>query len=96
MKLLSQKINQKQKIIDKLIKRANIIEKKCINSIDELNIASAEFIKCDYITTDIDIIKDYQTYKDFLVKLKYLIQYYFLQRSYSNGNEYERNKKKGN
>ncbi|MFO7794692.1 MAG: hypothetical protein ACQERB_00845 [Promethearchaeati archaeon] len=96
MKLLSQKINQKQKIIDKLIKRAKIIEKKGINSIDALHIASAEFIKCDYITTDIDIIKDYQTYKDFLVKLKYLIQYYFLQRSYSNGNEYERNKKKGN
>ena len=53
---------KKQKIFADLIKRAKNIEQKGIKPLDALHIASAEFLKSDYmITTEADIVQKYKT-----------------------------------
>jgi len=71
VEILAQKILKKQNISSELIQRAKEIEKKGIKPFDSLHIASAEFIKADYlITTDDEIVKKNQKDIEFFKKIK--------------------------
>ena len=71
VELLAQKISKKQQITTELIQRAKIIEQKGIKPLDALHIASAELLQSDYIiTTDNEIVKNYQKHIEFFEKIK--------------------------
>lgn len=71
MELLAQKISKKQQITTELIQRAKIIEQEGIKPLDALHVASAELLQSDYmITTDNEIVKNYQKHIEFFEKIK--------------------------
>lgn len=71
MELLAQKISKKQQITTELIQRAKFIEQEGIKPLDALHVASAELLQSDYmITTDNEIVKNYQKHIEFFEKIK--------------------------
>ena len=71
VELLAQKISKKQQITTELIQRAKIIEQEGIKPLDALHVASAELLQSDYmITTDNEIVKNYQKHIEFFDKIK--------------------------
>ena len=71
MELLAQKISKKQQLTTELIQRAKIIEQEGIRPLDALHVASAELLQSDYmITTDNEIVKNYQKHIEFFEKIK--------------------------
>jgi len=71
VELLAQKISKKQQITTELIQRAKIIEQEGIRPLDALHVASAELLQSDYmITTDNEIVKNYQKHIEFFEKIK--------------------------